>query len=99
MDAYQAAFRKLTSTVDSVERQAQPWADWAVTTEIDTKAVWPVVWEAVCCHKTQMSIYARLGDLTEEQQLSLWGSQEFYRVYSSISGGRKRESDLFEGLR
>ena len=98
-DAYQAALRKLVSTVDGVERQAQPWPDWAVTTEIDTTAVWPIVWEAVCCHKSQMSIYARLKDLTEKQQLSLWGSQEFYRAYSSVSGGRKSESDLFEGLR
>jgi hypothetical protein len=46
-----------------------------------------------------MSIYERLEDLTEEQQLALWGSQEFYRVYSSMNGGRKRETDLFEGLR
>ena len=36
--AYQAAFRKLTSMVDGVERQAHPWPDWAVTTEIDTSA-------------------------------------------------------------
>jgi LmbE family N-acetylglucosaminyl deacetylase len=98
-DAYQAAFRKLTSLVDGVERQVAPWADWAVTTEIDTSAVWPVVWKAVCCHQTQMSIYERLNDLTEEQQKALWGSQEFYRVYSSVNGGRKREADLFEGLR
>lgn len=75
-EAYQAAFRKLTSTVDGVERQASPWPDWAVTTEIDTSAFWPTVWEAV-----------------------LWGSQEFYRVFSSVNGGRKLETDLFEGLR
>ena len=37
-EAYQAAFRKLTSMVDGVERQAAPWPDWAVTTEIDTSA-------------------------------------------------------------
>lgn len=98
-DAYQAALRKLTSTVDGVERQAHPWPDWAVTTELDTSCIWRVVWEAVCCHRTQMSIYERLGDLTEEQQLSLWGSQEFYRAYSSSNGGRQREFDLFEGLR
>lgn len=98
-DAYQAAFRKLTSVVDGVERQANPWADWAVTTEIDTSAVWPIVWEAVCCHRTQMSMYERLGDLTEEQQIALWGSQEFYRVHSSVNCGRKRETDIFEGLR
>jgi len=98
-EAYQGAFRKLTSMVDGVERQATPWPDWAVTTEIDTSAFWPIVWEAVCCHKTQMSIYERLEDLAEEQQTALWGSQEFYRVYSSLNGGRRLETDLFEGIR
>jgi LmbE family N-acetylglucosaminyl deacetylase len=97
--AYQAAFRKLTSTVDGVERQATPWPDWSITTEIDTSAFWPTVWEAVGCHQTQMSIYERLEDLTAEQQIALWGSQEFYRVFSSVNGGRKLETDLFEGLR
>jgi LmbE family N-acetylglucosaminyl deacetylase len=98
-EAYQAAFRKLTSMVDGVQRQATPWPDWAVTTEIDTAACWLTVWEAVCCHQSQMSIYERLRDLTEEQHRALWGSQEFYRIYSSVTGGRKLETDLFEGLR
>ena len=98
-NAYQAAFRKLTPVVDGVERQAAPWPDWAVTTEIDTSEYWPVVWKAVCCHQTQMSIYERLGDLTPVQQTALWGSQEFYRAYSSVNGGRMLETDLFEGLR
>ena len=98
-DAYQAALRKLTSMVDGVERQAHPWPDWAITTQLDTSAVWRTVWEAVCCHRTQMSIYQRLGDLTEQQQIALWGSQEFYRAYTSVNGGRQRETDLFEGLR
>lgn len=98
-EAYQAAFRKLTSMVDGVPRQATPWPDWAVTTEIDTAAYWPVVWKAVRCHQTQMSIYERLEHLAEEQQRVLWGSQEFYRVYSAMNGGRKLETDLFEGLR
>jgi len=98
-EAYQAAFRKLTSMVDGVERQATPWPDWAVTTQIDTSAFWTIVWKAVRCHQTQMSIYERLDDLTEEQQTALWGSQEFYRVYSSLNGRRNQETDLFEGLR
>jgi len=97
--AYQAAFRKLTAMVDGIERQAAPYPDWAVTTEIDTSAVWPTVWKAVCCHQTQLSIYERLKDLTEKQQMALWGSQEFYRVYSTVNGGRGLETDLFEGLR
>jgi LmbE family N-acetylglucosaminyl deacetylase len=98
-DAYQTAFRKLAPLVDGVQRQATPWPDWAVTTEIDTSAYWGTVWKAVCCHQTQMSIYERLEDLTTAQQTALWGSQEFYRAYSSVNGGRKLETDLFEGLR
>jgi LmbE family N-acetylglucosaminyl deacetylase len=39
-DAYQAAFGKLTSMVDGVQRQAVPWPDWAVTTRIDTSKFW-----------------------------------------------------------
>ena len=33
--AYEAALRKLTFTVDGVERQATPWPEWAVTTKLD----------------------------------------------------------------
>jgi LmbE family N-acetylglucosaminyl deacetylase len=98
-EAYQTAFRKLTSMVDGVARQANPWPDWAVTTEVDTSPYWPVVWNAVWCHQTQISIYGQLEHLADEQQRALWGSQEFYRVYSSVNGGRKLETDLFEGLR
>lgn len=98
-EAYQAAFRKLTSIVDGVERQATPWPEWAITTEIDTSRVWSIVWKAVCCHQTQMAVYKQLESLTEEKHIALWGSQEFYRVFSSVNGGRQRETDLFEGLR
>jgi LmbE family N-acetylglucosaminyl deacetylase len=97
--AYQAALRALIVTVDGQPRQAVPWPDWAITTVIDTGRVWPAVWRAVSCHKTQMSIYRTLGELPDEHQRSLWGTQEFYRVFSSVNGGRRRESDLFEGLR
>jgi LmbE family N-acetylglucosaminyl deacetylase len=97
--AYQAALRKLVFTVNGQERQAVPWPEWAITTVIDTSEVWPVVWRAVSCHETQMSIYQKLAELPEEHQRSLWGTQEFYRVFSSVNGGPARESDLFEGLR
>ena len=53
----------------------------------------------MCCHETQMSIYRGLGDLAPELHRGLWGSQEFYRVFSLVNGGRAREHDLFEGLR
>jgi LmbE family N-acetylglucosaminyl deacetylase len=98
-DAYQAALKKLISNVDGVERQAVPWADWAITTVIDTPGVWPVVWRAVSCHRTQMAVYGKLEHLSEDHHRALWERQEYYRVFSSVNGGRKVETDLFEGLR
>jgi LmbE family N-acetylglucosaminyl deacetylase len=98
-DAYQAALKKLTSKVDGVERQATPWPDWAVTTVIDTAKQWPVVWRAVSCHESQISAYENLRDLPAAEHQALWGSQEFYRAFSLVNGGRRRETDLFEGLR
>ncbi len=97
--AYQAALRKLVFKVDGEERQAVPWPDWAVTTVVDTSSVWPAVWRAVKCHKTQMTIFSKLEELSEEHQRSLFGTQEFYRAFSIVNGGRATESDLFEGLR
>jgi LmbE family N-acetylglucosaminyl deacetylase len=97
--AYQDALQRLVSVVDDVERQAVPWPDWSITTVIDTRATWPTVWRAVCCHASQMSIFERLKDLPPELHEALWGSQSFYRVLSTVNGGRTRETDLFEGLR
>src|SRR5262245_40071097 len=97
--AYQAAFRQLVSTVDGVERQATPWPDWAITTVIDTRQCWSTVWRAVSCHESQVAAYERLNDLSRDHHESLWGWQSFYRVFSTVNGGRARESDLFEGIR
>jgi LmbE family N-acetylglucosaminyl deacetylase len=98
-DAYQAALKKLVVTVDGIERQAAPWPEWAVTSVLNTADVWDAVWRAVCCHRTQMAIYGKLEHLSAEHHQSLWGTQEFYRVFSSVNGGREIETDLFEGLR
>ena len=97
--AYQEAFKKLISTVDGVERQAVPWPDWAITTVIDTRDFWPTVWRAVSCHESQVAAYERLKDLLPEHHEALWGSQSFYRAFSTVNGGRKQESDLFDGIR
>jgi LmbE family N-acetylglucosaminyl deacetylase len=99
MKAYQAAFRTITVRVDGHERQASPWPDWAITTVLETGAYWPTVWKAVCCHQTQLAIYKQLEKLSEEHHRFLWGSQQYYRVFSTVNGGRELETDLFEGLR
>jgi LmbE family N-acetylglucosaminyl deacetylase len=97
-DAYQAAVRTLAATVDGVERHATPWPDWAITTVIDTRNVWPTVWQAVSCHESQLAAYERLRDLPAEHHSTLWGAQSFYRTFSLVNGGRARETDLFEGV-
>ena len=98
-DAYQAALKKLVVNVDGVERQASPWPEWATTTVLDTGDVSNTVWRAVCCHRTQMAIYGKLEHLSAEHHRALWGTQEYYRVFSCVNGGRTIETDLFEGLR
>lgn len=97
--AYQNAFRTLTTTVDGVVRRVNPWPAWALTTSVDASDAWPAVWRAISCHETQMSIYRKLEALSEADHRMLWGTQEFYRVFSLVNGGRTRESDVFEGLR
>jgi LmbE family N-acetylglucosaminyl deacetylase len=97
--AYQDALKQLVSVVDGVQRQAVPWPDWSITTVIDTRATWDTVWRAVACHASQMTIFERLKDLPPALHQGLWGSQSYYRVLSSVNGGRTRETDLFEGLR
>jgi LmbE family N-acetylglucosaminyl deacetylase len=98
-EVYQTTFKRLRSVVDGVERPAVPWPEWMITTVVDTSEDWPTAWKAIQCHRTQLTIYARLRDLPEDRHRILWGSQEFYRALSLVNGGRTRETDLFEGLR
>jgi len=97
-DAYQQAFKTLVSTVDGVERHAVPWPDWAITSVIDTDSVADTVWRAVQCHASQIAAFDRLKALPDAQLRALWGPQYFYRVFSTVNGGRTRETDLFEGI-
>ena len=96
--AYQAAFRQLFSTVDGVKRQVTAWPDWAITTVIDTREFWSTAWRAISCHESQIVAYERLKDLSPEHHQALWGWQSFYRAFSTVNGGRTRETDLFEGI-
>ena len=63
-----------------------------------SRTFWPTVWRAVSCHESQVAAYERLKDLSPEHHEALWGSQSFYRAFSTVNGGRARETDLFEGI-
>ena len=97
--AYESVFGNLTMKIDGTERHTQPWPEWAITTVIHTESYWPRAWKAVSCHQSQLVAYHKLQFLSEEHHKGLWGTQEFYRAFSLINGGRKREEDLFAGLR
>jgi LmbE family N-acetylglucosaminyl deacetylase len=98
-EAYQSVVKKLVSVVDGVERQATPWPEWEITTVIDTRATWETAWAAISCHESQIASYQRLKELGPKEHEALWGRQSFYRAFSTVNGGRARETDLFEGLR
>lgn len=95
---FETVFKKLVSTVDGVQRVATASPDWQVTTRLDTAAHWPTAWAAILCHKTQVAVYGNLEKLTPAQHRILWGQQEYYRAFSLVNGGRKPETDLFDGI-
>lgn len=97
--AYQKAFGELVMTIDGTERHATAWPDWAITTRIDTREYWRVVWDAIAKHCSQLPGYQSLLDLQEEVHQQLWGLQTLYRAMSMVNGGREIEDDLFAGIR
>lgn len=89
---------KITMEVDGVVRAQVGWEDWAVTTRLDTRAHWRTALQAALCHASQVGPL-RLTELSDEMHQRLWGEGNFYRAFSLVNGGRKVESDLFEGLK
>jgi LmbE family N-acetylglucosaminyl deacetylase len=96
---YERTFGDLTIPVDGEERTFAVWNEWMLTTRIDARACWSVVREAIGCHKSQLPTFDALAGLSDEEYRILWGQDKFYRVFSTVNGGRKLEEDLFDGLR
>jgi hypothetical protein len=97
--AYEFALGELVMDVDGQARRGPGWPSWVITTTIDTSEHWERVWEAVSCHRSQLPGYEVLSRLPAEQHKLVWCTQEYYRVFSLVNGGRGAEHDLFEGLR
>ena len=97
--AFKSAFKEMKINVDGEIRHASYFPDWAITTCVNSINYWPKVWQAILCHKSQIAIFNDLKKISEETHKILWGSQEFYRVFSLVNGGRGQETDLFAGLR
>lgn len=99
LSAYQAVFGDLVMAVNGRERRAVGWAEWSITTQVDTQAYRKQVRRAVVCHRSQLPAYRTLLELPAELCKTLWDTQTFYRASSLVNGGREIERDLFEGLR
>lgn len=97
-EAYEATFGHLVMPVEGIERRFTAWPEWAITTRIDTSAHWEQVWQAIVCHRSQLSGYQRLQALPDEARATLLATQTYYRAMSLVNGGRAVESDLFAGL-
>lgn len=86
--------------VDDQMRGEIAWKDWMVTTRIDMSAHCITALRAIKCHASQLASIAPLVELPEEQAAQVLALQgTFYRAFSLVNGGRKVETDLFEGLK
>jgi LmbE family N-acetylglucosaminyl deacetylase len=99
LKVFQETFGELGIDVDGKPRRASGWEPWAITTRIDTETYWRTVWQAVRCHQSQLVNLQSLEEQPAETHKQLWGHQTFYRALSLVNGGRKVETDLFDGLR
>ncbi|NOT03527.1 MAG: PIG-L family deacetylase [Anaerolineales bacterium] len=90
----------MTFPVDDQLRGEIAWKEWMITTRIDMAEHCGAAWEAIQCHKSQLPTIGALAEMPKESAASVLSMQgTFYRAFSLVNGGRKVETDLFEGLR
>jgi len=90
----------MTFTVDDLTREETAWKEWTITTRIDMAEHCGAAWEAIQCHKSQLPTIGVLAEMPKESASAVLAMQgTFYRAFSLVNGGRKIETDLFEGLR
>jgi len=90
----------ITFNVDGQTRGEVAWKEWMITTQIDISAHCVTAFRAIKRYESQLASLGPLAEAPEEmaaQVLALQGT--FYRAFSLVNGGRKVETDLFEGLR
>ena len=93
------AFGGLSMEIDGVTRGHVGWEDWQITTRLDNSKHMDTVRQAMLCHKSQLSGYHPIDEWSLSELTKIFGNGHFYRAYSLVNGGRKVETDLFEGLR
>ena len=93
------AFGGISMEIDGVTRKHVGWEDWQITTRLDNNHYLEQVQKAMLCHKSQSPGYHPIDEWSVDRLAKLFGTGYFYRAFSLVNGGRKTETDLFEGLR
>jgi LmbE family N-acetylglucosaminyl deacetylase len=93
------AFGGISMEVDGVTRTHVGWEDWQITTRLDNNKYLDKVQKAMLCHRSQLPGYGPLAEWSLAELTKIFGTGNFYRAFSIVNGGRKVETDLFEGLR
>jgi LmbE family N-acetylglucosaminyl deacetylase len=85
--------------VDDQLRGEVAWKEWMVTTRIEMAEYCRTAWRAIQCHQSQLPSLGALAGMHEDAAAAVLAMQgTFYRAFSSVNGGRKVETDLFEGI-
>lgn len=99
VEAAKEAFGGISMEIDGVTRSHVGWQDWQITTRLDNHASMDKIREAIRCHKSQLPGYGPIAEWSSQELSKVFGIGHFYRAFSLVNGGRKMETDLFEGLR
>ncbi|HET7142536.1 MAG TPA: PIG-L family deacetylase [Anaerolineales bacterium] len=90
----------MTFPVDDQLRGEIPWKEWMITTRIDMAEHCLSAWKAIQCHQSQLPTLGALAGMPSESAAAVLAMQgTFYRAFSLVNGGRKIETDLFEGIK
>lgn len=90
----------MTFPVDDQLRGEVAWKEWMITTRVEMTEYCHTAWRAIHCHQSQLPSLGALADMHEDAAVAVLGMQgTFYRAFSLVNGGRKMETDLFDGLR
>lgn len=90
----------MTFPVDDHVRSETAWKEWMITTRIKMAEHCHTAWRAIQCHQSQLPSLGLLAEMHEDAAVPVLALQgTFYRAFSLVNGGRKLETDLFEGVR
>jgi LmbE family N-acetylglucosaminyl deacetylase len=89
----------MTFPVDDQIRGEVAWKEWMVTTRVEMADYCHTAWRAIQCHQSQLPTLGKLAEMHEDAAVAVLAMQgTFYRAFSLVNGGRKVETDLFEGI-